>query len=141
MIVVMPNGNATQIVSQGFAYGPTPPRQSVTAPAPPPVQAAEGGLGMGRGAGARGAGPTAGRGMNQVYQGSYPNSLVKEIVPFIEKNFRAIPKKDSRAIAGLSMGGGHTTMATNNNPGEFGWIGVFSAGGQDTEEYVIRSRR
>src|SRR5439155_13708946 len=36
MIVVMPNGNATQIVSQGYAYGPTPPRQSVTAP--PPVQ-------------------------------------------------------------------------------------------------------
>lgn len=24
MIVVMPNGNATQIVSQGYAYGPTP---------------------------------------------------------------------------------------------------------------------
>ena len=67
---------------------------------------------MGRGAGAPGAAPGAGRGMPQVYQGSYPNSLVNEIVPFIEKNFRAIPKKDSRAIAGLSMGGGHTTMAT-----------------------------
>ena len=74
--------------------------------------------------------------MTQVYQGSYPNSLVKEIVPFIEKNFRAIPRKDSRAIAGLSMGGGHTTLATKNNPGVFGWIGVWSAGGQDTEEYV-----
>jgi enterochelin esterase-like enzyme len=134
MIVVMPNGNPTQIVSQGYAYGPTPPRQSVTAPAPPPVQAAEGGLGMGRGAGTPGAG--RGRGMSQVYEGSYPNSLVKEIVPFIEKNFRSIPKKDIRAIAGLSMGGGHTTMATNNNPGVFGWIGVWSAGGQDTEEYV-----
>ena len=24
MIVVMPNGNATQTVSQGYAYGPTP---------------------------------------------------------------------------------------------------------------------
>ncbi len=42
MLVVMPNGNPTQIVSQGYAYGPTPPRQSVTAPAPPPVQAAQG---------------------------------------------------------------------------------------------------
>ena len=74
--------------------------------------------------------------MTQVYRGSYPNSLVAEIVPFIEKNFRAIPERDSRAIAGLSMGGGHTTMATNNNPGVFGWIGVWSAGGPDTEEYV-----
>ena len=28
MIVVMPNGNATQIVSQGYAYGPTPPARA-----------------------------------------------------------------------------------------------------------------
>jgi enterochelin esterase family protein len=159
MLVVMPNGNAPQIVSQGYAYGPTPPRQSVTAPAPPPVQAAQG-LGAGRGPGAqavppagappgsaqpgpgdRGAGaPGRGRGP-QVYQGSYPHSLVKEIVPFIEKNFRVIANKDSRAIAGLSMGGGHTTMATNNNPGVFGWIAVWSAGGQDTEEYVNMLRK
>ena len=38
--------------------------------------------------------------------------------------------KDSRAIAGLSMGAGHTVSATNNNPGVFGYIGVFSGGGQ-----------
>ena len=144
MLIVMPNGNAPQIVSQGYAYGPTPPRQSVTAPAPPPVQAAQGG-GAGRGAGAaatpnaagagRGATPGGGRGPAR-YEGSYPHSLVKEVVPFIEKNFRVIANRDSRAIAGLSMGGGHTTQATNNNPGVFGWIGVWSAGGQDTEEYI-----
>jgi enterochelin esterase family protein len=136
MLVVMPNGNATQIVSQGYAYGPTPPRQSVTAPAPPPVQAAQGLGAAGRGPAAPGAPPTPGRGMPQVYEGSYPQSLVKEVIPFVEKNFRAIANKDNRAIAGLSMGGGHTTMATNNNPGVFAWIAVWSAGGQDTEEYV-----
>jgi len=96
MLVVMPNGNATQIVSQGYAYGPTPPRQSVTAPAPPPVQAAQaaegGGAGRGAGAGRGGRGP-------QVYEGSYPQSLVKEVVPFIERTYRVIPNKDSRAIA------------------------------------------
>ena len=53
---------------------------------------------------------------------------MKEIIPFIEKNYRVIANKDNRAIAGLSMGGGHTTTATNNNPGVFGWIGVFSSG-------------
>ena len=42
MIVVMPNGNATQTVSQGYAYGPTPAPQAVVAPAPPPFQAAAG---------------------------------------------------------------------------------------------------
>jgi enterochelin esterase family protein len=146
MIVVMPNGNPTQIVSQGYAYGPTPPRQSVTAPAPPPVQAAQG-LGAGRGPGAPatpgapapgaaapGGAPAARPA--QAYRGSYPHSLVSEIIPFIEKNYRVIANKNSRAIAGLSMGGGHTVQATNNNPGVFGWIGVWSAGGQDTPEFL-----
>ena len=146
MLIVMPNGNAPQIVSQGYAYGPTPPRQSVTAPAPPPVQAAQG-LGADRGPGAPaapgaaapGTPPAAGApapGPPQVYQGSYPHSLASEIVPFIEKNYRVIADKNSRAIAGLSMGGGHTVQATNNNPGVFSWIGVWSAGGQNTPEFV-----
>ncbi len=144
MIVVMPNGNATQIVSQGYAYGPTPPLRPVVAPAPPPVQAAQG-LTAGRAPGAPstpGAAPGAAPATAPaprppaVYEGSYPNSLVKEIIPFIEKNYRVIAKKDSRAIAGLSMGGGHTVQATNNNPGVFGWIGVWSAGGQDTPEFL-----
>jgi enterochelin esterase-like enzyme len=70
------------------------------------------------------------------YEGPYPHSLVKEIISFIEKNHRVIAHKDHRAIAGLSMGGGHTVQATNNNPGVFGWIGVWSAGGQDTPEFI-----
>ena len=32
------------------------------------------------------------------------------------------------AIAGLSMGGMHTQTITNDNPGMFGYIGVFSMG-------------
>src|SRR6266536_721954 len=59
MIVVMPNGNATQTVSQGYGFGPTPARQSVQAPAPPPVQAAAANAGAGRGGapGGRGGPP------------------------------------------------------------------------------------
>src|SRR5437870_13749016 len=95
MIVVMPNGNATQTVSQGFGFGPTPAPQSVQAPAPPPMQAA---------AAQRGAGPGGGRGAQpQPYEGSYPQSLVKDVIPFVEKTFRVINDKDNRAIAGLSM--------------------------------------
>jgi enterochelin esterase family protein len=142
MIVVMPNGNAAQIVSQGYAYGPTPPVRAVVAPAPPPVQAAQGRGAMpgapaaaaAPGAPAPGA-PPAPR-PPQVYEGSYPHSLVAEIVPFIEKHYRVLPGSENRAIAGLSMGGGHTVQATNNNPGTFGWIGVWSAGGQDTPEFA-----
>ena len=126
MIVVMPNGNAAQSVSQGFGYGPTPARQSVQAPAPPPVQAEQ--ATAGRGApGGRGGAP-------QPYAGSYPESLVKDVIPFVEKRFRVLAAKDDRAIAGLSMGGGHTLAATNNNPGTFAYIGVFSSGPQAVDE-------
>jgi enterochelin esterase family protein len=124
MIVVMPNGNATQTVSQGYAYGPTPARQAVQAPAPPPLQAAAGGV---RGGGAPARAP-------QPYAGSYPESLVKDVIPFVEKTFRVVANKDNRAIAGLSMGGGHTLAATNNNPGVFGYIGVFSSGPRTVDE-------
>ena len=134
MIVVMPNGNATQTVSQGYGFGPTPALQSVQAPLPPPEQAA----GAMRGGVAPGGGAAAGRGAGgrgpQPYAGSYPESLVKDVIPFVEKTYRVIAQKDSRAIAGLSMGGGHTVMATNHNPGVFGYIGVFSAGGANDPE-------
>jgi enterochelin esterase-like enzyme len=125
MIVVMPNGNAAQTVSQGYAYGPTPAAQAVTAPAPPPLQAAGAG-GAGRGA----ATPRP----PQPYAGSYPESLVKDVIPFVEKTYRVVANKDNRAIAGLSMGGGHTLLATNNNPGLFGYIGVFSSGPRTVDE-------
>ena len=128
MIVVMPNGNPAQTVSQGFGFGPTPARQTVQAPAPPPVQAEQAtAAGRPGGPGGRGGAP-------QPYAGSYPESLVKVVVPFVEKRFRVLAAKDDRAIAGLSMGGGHTLAATNNNPGTFAYIGVFSSGPQVVDE-------
>jgi enterochelin esterase family protein len=115
MIVVMPNGNEKQSVSQGFGYGPIPSLTQVSAPAshpmaddphtPAPVHAAT------------------------VYPGSYSESLIKDIIPFVEKTYRVAPDKAHRAIAGLSMGGQQTVLITNNNPSTFDYIGVFSAGG------------
>src|SRR6202012_4498882 len=85
MIVVMPNGNATQSVAQGFGDGPTPSPQQVTAPAPNP--------GPGAPPGARpppAAAPAAPRPQMppQPYTGSYPESLVKDVIPFVEKTYR-----------------------------------------------------
>ena len=94
MIVVMPNGNAAQTVSQGFGYGPTPATQSVQAPAPPPVQAEQPTAGRAGAPGGRGGAP-------QPYAGSYPESLVKDVIPFVEKRFRVLATKNDRAIAGL----------------------------------------
>ena len=64
---------------------------------------------------------------------AYVKSLVTEIIPFVEKNYRAIPKKSARAIAGLSMGGGHTTAATMLFPGVFDYICPMSCGMRDGE--------
>jgi len=59
---------------------------------------------------------------------SAKESLVKDIVPFIEQNFRAIPDANHRGIAGLSMGGYQTLKITFQYPEEFEYIGVMSMG-------------
>ena len=64
-----------------------------------------------------------------------------EIVPFIEKNFRAIAKPASRAIAGLSMGGGHTITASNLYPEMFDYICPLSAAGSATPEQVATLKK
>ena len=70
----------------------------------------------------------------QGQQNAYVNSLVKEIVPFIDKEYRTIAKADGRAISGLSMGGGHTTAATLNYPGVFSYICPLSCGIRESEQ-------
>ena len=63
---------------------------------------------------------------------NYVRSLVEEIVPFIEKNYRTVAKKSHRAIAGLSMGGGHTIAASGMYPDAFDYICPLSMGAQRT---------
>lgn len=72
------------------------------------------------------------------FANAYVRSLVEEIIPFIEKNFRAIPKKASRAIAGLSMGGGHTIAASGLYPDTFDYICPLSMGAQRNDELDAR---
>ena len=64
----------------------------------------------------------------------YVQSLVEEIVPFIEKNFRVVAKKSHRAIAGLSMGGGHTIAASGMYPNVFDYICPLSMGAHKSDE-------
>ncbi len=64
---------------------------------------------------------------------AYVNSLVKEIVPFIDKEYRTVAKASGRAIAGLSMGGGHTTSATILFPGVFDYICPLSCGIRESD--------
>ena len=78
---------------------------------------------------------------SEEYRDAYVNSLCTEIVPFIEKNYRAIPKPDSRAIAGLSMGGGHTISASILYPELFDYICPLSAAGQATPEQIANLKK
>lgn len=75
------------------------------------------------------------------FQDAYVKSLCEEIVPFIEKEFRAIPKPESRAIAGLSMGGGHTISASNLYPAMFDYICPLSAAGSATAEQIAALKK
>ncbi|MFX0557782.1 alpha/beta hydrolase [Maribacter sp. CXY002] len=58
----------------------------------------------------------------------YEKSLVNDIVPFIEKNYRVMATPEKRAVAGFSMGGYQTQNITNANPEMFTYIGVMSMG-------------
>ena len=49
-----------------------------------------------------------------------------EIVKFVEKNFRTLPDKKHRAIAGLSMGGFHSCSISKYYPDMFDYVGLFS---------------
>ena len=59
--------------------------------------------------------------------GHFEAHFINEIVNFVDKNYRTIPNKNNRAIAGLSLGGLHTLFISLNNPDAFDYIGLFSA--------------
>ncbi len=58
--------------------------------------------------------------------GSFEKSF-KDVIEFVESNYRTVKRKQSRAIAGLSMGGLHTLHISRTMPDTFGSVGLFSA--------------
>jgi enterochelin esterase family protein len=59
----------------------------------------------------------------------FRDALLDEVIPFVEKNYRASTDASARAIAGLSMGGAESLYVGLNAPDRFTWIGAFSSGG------------
>lgn len=72
--------------------------------------------------------------MDGTFEAAFPG-----IVEFVEANYRAIPDKAHRAIAGLSMGGFHSMQISKEYPDLFDYVGLFSAavnrGNGDSEIY------
>lgn len=58
----------------------------------------------------------------------FERELKQAVIPFVEKNFRVKTDANSRALAGLSMGGLQTLHAGVKNTEMFAYLGVFSSG-------------
>ncbi|MFN7920357.1 MAG: alpha/beta hydrolase-fold protein [Bryobacteraceae bacterium] len=62
---------------------------------------------------------------------NYPmlkRELLEEIIPFVASHYRTIEKRESRAIAGLSAGGGTTMNVGLSTLDSFAWVAEFSSG-------------
>ena len=56
------------------------------------------------------------------------SDFLVDIMPYVESHYRVRPDRQSRAIAGLSMGGGQTLNLGIPNLDKFAYLGVFSSG-------------
>ena len=54
--------------------------------------------------------------------------MLHEILPMMEARYNIAHDPAHRAMAGLSMGGGHSMYTGLNHPEVFGYVGMFSAG-------------
>jgi enterochelin esterase family protein len=52
--------------------------------------------------------------------------LIKELIPFVDSTYRTVAVRGSRAIAGLSMGGGQSLRFGLHNLDRFAWVAGFS---------------
>ena len=66
--------------------------------------------------------------------------LCDELVPYVDANFRTIAKKESRAMAGLSMGGMETHTITLRRPEMFNYYGLLSGGVYTPEEITDKKQ-
>jgi enterochelin esterase-like enzyme len=65
---------------------------------------------------------------NMLTNTDFGDDLHKDLIPYVEANFRTMTGRDMRAMAGLSMGGAHTIQFGLTRPDRFGYVGIFSMG-------------
>ena len=59
----------------------------------------------------------------------FREALLTEVIPQVESAYLVNKDRNSRAIAGLSMGGSESLLTGLNTLDRFAWIGAFSSGG------------
>ena len=63
--------------------------------------------------------------MNERYA-SFDKVVSTDLIPFVDANFRTIPDREHRALAGLSMGGAQALRIGLNHLDQFAYLGAFS---------------
>ena len=66
--------------------------------------------------------------------------LIKELIPYIDANFRTLADRPNRAMAGLSMGGMETKTITLANPDVFSHYGLLSGGTYAPDDIKDKSK-
>jgi enterochelin esterase-like enzyme len=64
----------------------------------------------------------------------YMKTLLEDIIPMIDANYRTLADQKHRAMAGLSMGGMQTRVISLAHPEVFSQVGIFSGGSISTED-------
>jgi S-formylglutathione hydrolase FrmB len=66
-------------------------------------------------------------GLPAAAQSRFHDFVARELVDYVDANYRTIASRDGRAIGGISMGGRVATMTALQHPQRFGVVGAFSA--------------
>ncbi|OYX28679.1 MAG: esterase [Flavobacteriales bacterium 32-35-8] len=83
----------------------------------------------------QGQAPQGGRpGLPEGWADGFKNTLLNDIIPMIDANYRTLANQQNRAMAGLSMGGMQTRIITLANPEVFSHVGMFSGGSISTDD-------
>ena len=112
MLIVMDNLNAVKPGADDSLYQARWLR-GLGAPGRPPAR---------RGAGAAPRRSPFGPG----FGATFTEMMLNDLIPMIEKNYRVLPGRENRAMAGLSMGGAQTFATTLSHLDKFAYIGGFS---------------
>ncbi len=74
---------------------------------------------------------------NSVVTGDWEDFIVKDVVQYIDDNYRTLAKRESRGIAGYSMGGYGTIKLAMRNPDLFNAAYMLSAACLDFDHYAL----
>jgi enterochelin esterase-like enzyme len=72
--------------------------------------------------------PKGGRGNE-----SFPDLVMRDLIPAIDGSYRTLSDREHRAIAGLSMGSSQALTIGLGNLDKFAWLGAFSGGARRFE--------